>query len=193
MNEPRQAAMNREYRVFPEIQGRDDLQVQIEVPLLVRALRVPTGGRMLEIGCGSGAALLELAIRIHPTYVAGADIDRALLDGARNRFTSAGVAADFFHVDVRSLPFADESFDLLIDFGTCYHIGRPAVALQEISRVLRPGGLFVHETPVSQLLAHPVRSFGRTLPWLTAPGLRRCRTAILWAARRKHGSSGVLT
>jgi ubiquinone/menaquinone biosynthesis C-methylase UbiE len=189
---PRQATTDREYQVFPEIEGRDDLQVRIEVPLLVRALHLPTGGRLLETGCGSGAALLELANRIHPTYMAGADIDRALLDDARNRFAAAGVAADFFHVDVRSLPFDDESFHLVIDFGTCYHIGRPAVALQEISRVLRPGGVFVHETPISQFLAHPVRSFGRTLPWFAAPTLRRHRVAVLWAARQKSGSSGVL-
>jgi SAM-dependent methyltransferase len=185
MSEVGQATTELEYQAFPEIEGRDELQVRIEVPLLVRALHVPTGGRVLETGCGSGAALLELANRIHPTYVAGADIDRGLLDGARSRFAAAGVAADFFQVDVRLLPFSDESFDLVIDFGTCYHIGRPSIALQEISRVLRPGGLFVHETPVSQLLAHPVRSFGRTLPWFAAPALRRHRMAILWAARRK--------
>ena len=185
MNGPRHATTDHEYQAFPEIEGRDDLQVRIEVPLLVRALNVPMGGRVLEIGCGSGAALLELANRIHPRYIAGADINRSLLDGARNRFAAAGIAADFFHVDVRSLSFADESFDLVIDFGTCYHIGRPAVALQEISRVLRPGGVFVHETPVSQMLAHPVRSFGRTLPWFTAPTLRRHRMAVLWAARQK--------
>ena len=177
-----------EYEAFPEIQGRDDLQVRIEVPLLLRTLRVPMGGRMLEVGCGSGAALLELSNRLRPVYVVGADIDRGLLDGARNRFAAAGVAADFFHVDVRALPFANGSFDVVIDFGTCYHIGRPAMALQEISRVLRFGGLFVHETPISQLLAHPIRSFGRHLPWSSAPALHADRTALLWAARRKHKS-----
>jgi ubiquinone/menaquinone biosynthesis C-methylase UbiE len=185
MSGPRQATTDQEYRAFPEIEGRDDLQVRIEVPLLVSALNLPIGGRVLETGCGSGAALLELANRIHPTYIAGADINRSLLDCARNRFAAAGVAADFFHVDVRSLSFGDESFDLVIDFGTCYHIARPAVALQEISRVLRPGGVFVHETPVSQFLAHPVRSFGRVLRWFTAPTLRRHRMAVLWAARQK--------
>src|SRR2546423_2812686 len=160
-----------EYQTFPEIQGRDELQVRIEVPLLLRTLGLPMGGRMLEVGCGSGAALLELANRLRPTCLVGADIDLGLLDGARNRFAAACVAAQFFRVDVRSLPFANGAFDVVVDFGTCYHIGRPAMALQEISRVLRPGGLFVHETPISQLLAHPIRSFGQHLHCAPVPAL----------------------
>src|SRR5437868_5232688 len=130
----------RDYQAFPEIQRRDDLQVRIEVPLLLRALCPPSEGRLCEIGCGSGAALLELATRLRPSYIAAADVDRGLLDEARMRFAAAGIAADLCHADVRALPFADASFDLVFDFGTCYHIGRPARALQEICRVLRPGG-----------------------------------------------------
>jgi hypothetical protein len=41
----------------------------------------------------------------------------------------------------------------------------------------------VHETPISQLLAHPVRSVSRRLPWDTAPELTRERTAVLWSRR----------
>jgi len=176
-----------EYQAFPEIQGRDDLQVRLEVPLLLNLLRIPAGGRLLEIGCGSGAALLELASRLQPCRVSGVDIDRGLLQGARERFANAGVHVDLYDTDVRALPFVDECFDIVIDFGTCYHIGRPLVALQEISRVLCPGGLFVHETKLSQLLAHPVRSSGRWLPWASTPQLQRYRHAMLWAARRKSG------
>jgi tRNA1(Val) A37 N6-methylase TrmN6 len=55
------------YEVFPEIPFRDSLQVGIEVPLLVNLLRIPTGGRVLEVGCGSGAALVELSRRLRPT------------------------------------------------------------------------------------------------------------------------------
>ena len=78
---------------------------------------------------------------------------------------------------------------MVIDFGTCYHVSGGAVgslaAMREIARVLAPGGLFVHETPVAQHLAHPIRSFGRSLPWRRVPSLTRDRSALLWSARRK--------
>jgi SAM-dependent methyltransferase len=98
------------------------------------------------------------------------------------------------HADVRALPLDAGSFDLVIDFGTCYHVGGGAEgarqALAEVARVLRPGGLFVHETPVAQHLAHPIRSFGRTLPWGAVPELVRDRAAVLWAGRRRVASPG---
>jgi len=94
--------------------------------------------------------------------------------------------------DVRGLPLDSGSFDLVIDFGTCYHVGGGAdgarAALREVARVLRPGGLFIHETPVAQQLAHPIRSFGRSLPWKTSPQLMPYRRAVLWSMRRKQQS-----
>ena len=91
--------------------------------------------------------------------------------------------------DVRRMPFPDDSFDLVVDFGTCYHIARPEVALAEIARVMAPGGLFVHETLVSQLLSHPVRGFGRRLPWRSTACYERHRTALLWSTRRVPAKS----
>jgi protein-L-isoaspartate O-methyltransferase len=51
------------YEVFPEIPFRDSLQVGIEVPLLVNLLRIPTGGRVLEVGCRSGRTAAVLCRR----------------------------------------------------------------------------------------------------------------------------------
>ena len=88
---------------------------------------------------------------------------------------------------MRGLPFPEASFDLVVDFGTCYHVSRRAQALREIARVLAVGGRFVYETRPSQLLAHPVRSWGRRLPWDAVPELVPDRHALLWASRVKAG------
>jgi ubiquinone/menaquinone biosynthesis C-methylase UbiE len=173
------------YEAFPEIPIRDALQVGIEVPLLLELLRIPTGGRILEVGCGSGAALVELSRRLRPDRLIGADVDASLLKEAAGRLQSCALDCELLHADVHALPLPASSVDVVIDFGTCYHIPDPESALREVARVLRPGGLFVHETPMSQLIAHPIRSFGRVLPWKHVPSLRRTRTAWLWSARTR--------
>jgi len=115
----------------------------------------------------------------------GLDFDQALLDFAAEQLAFAGVEATLINADVRTIPMDDSSVDLVVDFGTCYHIEEPEKALWEIRRVLKPGGLFVHETRVSQMLAHPVRSFGRSIPWDVIPNVVPERWAGLWTARRK--------
>jgi len=178
-----------EYAPFGNMEARNGLQERIEIPLLIRALRLPRGGRILEVGCGRGIALPVLATRLVPTELVGIDIDRALVKAAAYRVAERRLRARVLEGDVRSLPVESASFDMVIDFGTCYHVSGGTegsrVALQEIARVLRPGGLFVHETPVAQHLAHPVRSFGRSLPWRDVPSLGPDRAAVLWGVRRK--------
>jgi SAM-dependent methyltransferase len=179
-----------EYTAFGNAESRNGLQARVEVPLLLRALQLPRGGRVLEIGCGRGIALPVLAERLVPLELLGVDIDPLLLEEAEQRVRAAGVNATLMEADVRELPLESGSFDLVIDFGTCYHVSGgldgARSALSEVARVLRTDGLFVHETPVAQHLAHPVRSFGRTLPWASAPLLVRDRAAVLWAVRRKN-------
>lgn len=185
---PRHRPAEPDYRPFPDESGRNSRQATVEIPLMVRALGLPLGGRVLEVGCGQGVALPALGWLLRPTRLAGLDRDPALLDLARARAADAGIEAELVPGDVRRMPFPDASFDLVVDFGTCYHIARAAEALAEIARVLTPGGLFVHETPVSQLIAHPVRSFGRRMPWRSAPAFEHHRTALLWTARRRRAA-----
>ncbi len=169
-----------EYRPFPDRPGRNARQERLEVPLMLRALGVPRGARILEVGCGSGVALPVLQERLAPARLVGLDIDAGMLARAPGR------RAELVCGDVRAMPFGDDAFDAVIDFGTCYHIARAERALQEIARVLRPGGSFCHETPLAQLLSHPVRRRpARTLPWSDAPELVACRWAGLSAVRRR--------
>ena len=174
------------YRPFPVLDHRNAVQRYFEVPTLARVLELPSQACVLEVGCGPGNALVPLADRITPSVLVGLDVDRELLESAQRSVDAADVPATLVRGDVRRLPFHTESFDVVVDFGTCYHISDPELALQEIERVLRRGGLFVHETPAAQLAAHPVRSFGRLLPWGAAPRLRRHRTAVFWSSRVKR-------
>lgn len=172
-----------EYEPFPNEVGRNARQESLEVPVLVRALRIPLGARVLEVGCGRGVALPGIARLCRPSELVGLDVDGDLIDEARQHVDAAGVDCRLVCADVRGMPFGDGSFDVVIDFGTLFHIPRAAEALSEVSRVLRPGGLFVEETKLSQALAHPARSRGRRIPWHAEPRLRLQRSAGLWTSR----------
>ena len=177
-----------EYVPFGNVEARNGLQERVEIPLMIRALSIPKGLRILEVGCGRGVALPVFVERLAPAELWGVDVDPALVRIARNRIAAHRLDATVVEGDVRALPFPSARFDLVIDFGTCYHVsgGREGArrALHEIFRVLAPGGAFVHETPMAQHLAHPVRSFARRLPW-SSTAFRRERSGVLWAMRRK--------
>ncbi len=180
-----QMAMTTEYQPFPNEEGRNTRQSQLEIPAMVRALGIPSGARILEVGCGRGVALPVLDQLCSPRRLVGLDVDPELLVEAAANLNEYGTAAELCIADVRHMPFGDGTFDVIVDFGTLFHIARPQAASAEIARVLAPGGMFVHETKASQLLSHPVRSRGRRLPRLEHDGLRRERWAMLWASRIK--------
>ena len=174
-----------EYRPFPNEEGRNSRQSQLEIPAMVRALDLPAEARILEVGCGRGIALPVFERLCAPARLVGLDIDRDLLIEAAANLSEHGTTAELCVGDARQMPFADGSFDVVVDFGTLFHIARPEAASAESARVLAPGGIFVHETKVSQLLAHPVRSRGRRMPRLAHDGLRTRRWAMLWASSTK--------
>jgi SAM-dependent methyltransferase len=174
------------YQPFPNKSGRNWRQQRLEIPLFAWLLHISKDAQVLEVGCGRGVGLPVIADRCQPARLVAIDFDEYVLAEARSAIITQGLQAEIVRADVRAMPFADCSFDVVIDFGTCYHVERPWEALWEISRVLRPGGRFAYETPLSQLLSHPVRSGGRRLPWKAAADLVPERNALLWAARSKH-------
>ena len=183
---PRTDSADFEYRPFPTKEGRNFRQERLELPLMVRLLRLSTQSCVLEIGCGTGVALPLLSRLCRPTLLVGLDIDEVMLAQAATRLRERHVQAVLVRGDARHLPFASGSFDVVVDFGTCYHIGRSHVALREIVRVLKRGGVFATETRLSQLLSHPVRAAGRRLPWPAVPELTRTRHRLLWSSHRKR-------
>ena len=180
-----------DYRPFPNVAWRNAIQRFVEIPLLVRLLGLPAGRRVLEVGCGRGIALRALAKLCRPSYLVGLDIDDVLLAQAEKDLSRRHIQVELVQADARAVPFPDEPVDLVIDFGTCYHISYPERALREIARVLRVDGMFVCETPESQLMAHPMRrSFRHRLLWGetgaatggATPSLILHRNSVLWSS-----------
>jgi len=174
-----------EYEEFPIVERRNYTQEIIEVPLLIKTMNIPTGKDMLEVGCGMGIALSPFQKHCNPTKLVGLDIDEKLVSLAQKRCQAKNLAATVLQGDIRSLPFPDASFDVVIDFGTCYHISKAGLALAEISRVLRPNGIFVFETKLNQFFSHPFRSYGRHIPWKASPKLHFEKSFLLWGSARK--------
>ena len=74
-----------EYTAFPNMESRNGLQARVEIPLMLRALGLPRGARILEVGCGRGVALPLFAERLAPAVLVGVDVDPALVAVARRR------------------------------------------------------------------------------------------------------------
>jgi SAM-dependent methyltransferase len=114
---------------------------------------VGAGTRLLDVGCGMGRHSFE-ALRRGADVVA-ADLDREALAavetmaGAMAAEGEAPPTASFTAVsaDARRLPFADGSFDRVIASETLEHIREDSTAMEEIARVLRPGGRAVVTVP----------------------------------------------
>ncbi len=100
--------------------------------------------RVLDCGVGTGALSCALA-RVSPVpfELDGIDISARMLERAGSRLRDAGLAATLRQGDVRALPFDDGVFDLVMSAHVLEHLVDPSVALREMVRVLKPGGLLV--------------------------------------------------
>jgi ubiquinone/menaquinone biosynthesis C-methylase UbiE len=103
---------------------------------------VPEGGSVLDAGTGPGVLPLELATRRPDLRVTAVDLSADMAAIAGRNLAPFGDRAEARRADVAALPFADDSFDLVVASLTAHHWADPAAATAEIARVLRPGGRF---------------------------------------------------
>lgn len=95
-------------------------------------------GRALDVGFGSGTVPLLLNQAAPGLRVVGLDLSEAMLDLAwRKAADGAAGAARFVRADAKALPFAGQSFDLVVSHHTFHHVPRPAGVLMEMRRVAR--------------------------------------------------------
>lgn len=117
----------------------------ISSALLAPARTAGPRGRILDAGCGSGANLAWLQ---REGRAVGVDLWPEALAFSRRRGVSVARAS------VLALPFPDRSFDLVTSFDVLYHrwVEDDRVALQELHRVLKPGGLLLVRLPALRAL-----------------------------------------
>ena len=104
-------------------------------------LAITGGDKILDVGCGAGDVLIELAGLAGPAgRGVGIDASEQMLTAARARAAAAGIAVTFQVGDTTALPFPDHSFDAIRSERTLQWVTDSAAAVREIVRVARPGG-----------------------------------------------------
>lgn len=103
------------------------------------AAQIAPGARVLEVAPGPGYFAIELA-KLGRYEILGLDISKTMVEIACRNASRAGVSVDFHHGSASDIPFADEQFDMLFCRAAFKNFTEPIRALQEMYRVLKPGG-----------------------------------------------------
>lgn len=134
----------------------------------------PLAGRdLLDVGCGDG--MYALAAARAGARVTAVDRSAAAVEAARRNAKGANVPLALYVADAIALPFPAERFDVILAVTVLCFIPAPQRAVDEMARVLRPGGVLV------------LGELGR---WSTWAALRRLRA---WAGSRTWQSARFWT
>jgi ubiquinone/menaquinone biosynthesis C-methylase UbiE len=122
------------------------------------AEHLPAGSSVLEVAPGPGYLSIELA-KFGRYSVTGLDISETFVGIARKNAAEAGVQVDFRHGNASAMPFADDSFDLIVCRAAFKNFSEPVKALAEMRRVLKPCGRAIiidlrRDTPTKEIDAY---------------------------------------
>jgi RimJ/RimL family protein N-acetyltransferase/SAM-dependent methyltransferase len=140
------------------------------------------GGRLLDIGCGSGF-IIGLA-REHYDAIEGVDITPAMLERVP--------AHPKVHVQlaaIEELPFPDHSFDTVTAYGVLHHLHALGPALAQVRRVLEPGGLFYADESPNYYCLQALR--GILAGGAVSPAVRRQAEAVQTDAEAYRERFGI--
>ncbi len=137
----------------PSEQARLVAQAEILQPWLYDGWEVlPSPRRVLEVGCGVGAQLRFLKERFPEARLTGLDRSSEQLSVA----SRAVEGVQLVQGQAEEMPLETASFDLVLTYFVLEHLSEPAKVLQEIDRVLRPGGhVILSEVHNSSLFFYP--------------------------------------
>ena len=110
-----------------------------------RATAMVRTGEVADLGCGPGYLAVELARAAPSLHVTGVDLSNEMVAEAERFAAQAGLSrrVAFRKGDVQRIPFPDASLDLVVSTLSLHHWSDPLPVLDEVARVLRPGGSFL--------------------------------------------------
>jgi SAM-dependent methyltransferase len=120
-------------------------EVAAECDFIERALRMPVGSHVLDVGCGLGVQTVELASRGY--HLVGLDISATMVARAYDEAEDRGLRIDFVRGDMRDVTFEDP-FDALLCWGTTFGYfseEENELAIRQFHRVLKPNGVLLLE------------------------------------------------
>jgi ubiquinone/menaquinone biosynthesis C-methylase UbiE len=138
---PAREAVVAEYaRLAPEYDQKWPFYIAATTRETLARLQLGPADRLLDVGCGTGALLERLTMRHPAAQLTGVDPVPEMLAAARRRLPPEVVLQEGW---AERLPFASESFDVVVSANVFHYVREPAAALSEMGRVLRPGGRLV--------------------------------------------------
>ncbi|MEM9880906.1 MAG: class I SAM-dependent methyltransferase [Pseudomonadota bacterium] len=100
--------------------------------------------QLLDCGIGAGHFAAAVAARAYaPVAVTGVDVSAAMLRAAGQRLSALGYDLEGHLADSRRLPFENNSFDMVVSAHMLEHLPAPELAIAQMCRVLRPGGMII--------------------------------------------------
>ncbi len=163
------------YRRFHEVMAEESAQTVVAaledhivpiVPGLVE--RLESGVDVLDVGCGSGGAINQLAVRFANSRFAGYDFSEEAIAAARAEADRRGLKNARF--EARDVATFDEpaAFDLITAFDAIHDQAKPDAVLANVARSLRPDGVFLMQdiagtSHVQKDKSHPLGAFLYTI------------------------------
>jgi phosphatidylethanolamine/phosphatidyl-N-methylethanolamine N-methyltransferase len=165
---------------------------------VIRALDLPPGGRVLEVGVGTGSSLAAYPARYD---VVGVDRSPEMLAEAREKAQRLGLDhVSLVEGDATALPFPDDDFDVVLAFHVVSVVDHPRRLMAEVVRVCRPGGTVVvvnrfrSDAPALGGLERRLEGLTRHLGWHTLDRDALFRGLPLRLLRRfRGGPCGAFT